>query len=124
MFNEIDMTQNMAPYINADSFRALLSLTQKIHFKSAHMQKLHLALDVYRGLGTIPQTRADTLTKVASMLLHPFPKVVVLHCSFLHLSDTRLDSHDCRRSIMDSHSRRFFKTTRLEFTTQRLETCC
>ncbi|KAF2129523.1 hypothetical protein P153DRAFT_385728 [Dothidotthia symphoricarpi CBS 119687] len=57
------------------NFRTLLSLTQKAHFKSSHMQKLHLALDVYRGLGTIPATRADTLTKVASMLLHPFPKI-------------------------------------------------
>jgi hypothetical protein len=42
------------------------------------MQKLHLALDVYRGLGVIPPTRADTLAKVTSMLLHPFPKVHVL----------------------------------------------
>lgn len=39
------------------------------------MQKLHLALDIYRGLGAIPVTRADTLTKVSNMLLHPFPKV-------------------------------------------------
>jgi hypothetical protein len=41
------------------------------------MQKLHLALDVYRGLGVMPATRADTLAKVTSMLLHPFPKVCV-----------------------------------------------
>lgn len=39
------------------------------------MHKLHLCLDVYRGLGMITATRADTLAKVASMLLHPFPKV-------------------------------------------------
>jgi hypothetical protein len=39
------------------------------------MQKLHLSLDVYRGLSTIPSTHYDTLTKVVSMLLHPFPKV-------------------------------------------------
>ncbi|KAF1928009.1 beta-tubulin cofactor d [Didymella exigua CBS 183.55] len=57
------------------SFRTLLSYTQKAHFKSTHIQKLHLALDVYRGLGTIPATRADTLAKVTSMLLHPFPKI-------------------------------------------------
>jgi hypothetical protein len=43
------------------------------------MQKLHLALDVYRGLGDIPSTRTDTLSKVVSMLLHPFPKVYVTH---------------------------------------------
>ncbi|KAI5373741.1 hypothetical protein J4E82_007554 [Alternaria postmessia] len=57
------------------NFRVLLSYTQKAHFKSTHMQKLHLALDVYRGLGDITLTRTDTLSKVVSMLLHPFPKV-------------------------------------------------
>ncbi|KAF2631119.1 beta-tubulin cofactor d [Macroventuria anomochaeta] len=57
------------------NFRTLLSYVQKAHFKSTHIQKLHLALDVYRGLGTIPATRADTLAKVTSMLLHPFPKI-------------------------------------------------
>jgi hypothetical protein len=57
------------------SFRLLLSLTQKAHFKSSHMQKLHLALDVYRGLATISATRTDTITKLAGMLLHPFPNV-------------------------------------------------
>ncbi|KNG51573.1 beta-tubulin cofactor d [Stemphylium lycopersici] len=57
------------------NFRTLLSYTQKSHFKSTHMQKLHLALDIYRGLGAIPVTRADTLTKVSNMLLHPFPKI-------------------------------------------------
>ncbi|PSN62088.1 hypothetical protein BS50DRAFT_561146 [Corynespora cassiicola Philippines] len=57
------------------SFRVLLSYVQKAHFKSTHMQKLHLALDVYRGLGSIYATRSDTITKVTSMLLHPFPKI-------------------------------------------------
>ncbi|KZM25859.1 hypothetical protein ST47_g3018 [Ascochyta rabiei] len=56
------------------NFRALLSYVQKAHFKSTHIQKLHLALDVYRGLGTIPAIRTYTLAKVTSMLLHPFPK--------------------------------------------------
>ncbi|KAF2645263.1 hypothetical protein P280DRAFT_115775 [Massarina eburnea CBS 473.64] len=59
----------------AFNFRALLSLTQKSHFKSTHMQKLHLALDIYRGLATIPSTRTDTINKVTTMLLHPFPKI-------------------------------------------------
>ncbi|KAF3044509.1 hypothetical protein E8E11_006622 [Didymella keratinophila] len=57
------------------NFRTLLSYIQKAHFKSIHIQKLHLALDVYRGLGTIAATRTDTLAKVTSMLLHPFPKI-------------------------------------------------
>lgn len=60
---------------NSKSYRLLLSFAQKAHFKSTHMQKLHLALDVYRGLGEIESTRADTLAKLTSMLLHPFPKV-------------------------------------------------
>ena len=41
------------------------------------MQKLHLALGVYRGLGTIEVTRKDTFVKVANMLLHPFPKASI-----------------------------------------------
>jgi hypothetical protein len=64
------------------SFRSLLSLTQKAHFKSSHIMKLHLALDIYRGLGVIPATSSDTLTKVMGMLLHPFPKVCIPCCSW------------------------------------------
>ncbi|XP_014557319.1 hypothetical protein COCVIDRAFT_97412 [Bipolaris victoriae FI3] len=58
-------------------FRTLLSYTQKSHFKSSHVHKLHLALDMYRGLGSVPVTREETLRKVTSMLLHPFPKIRV-----------------------------------------------
>jgi hypothetical protein len=39
------------------------------------MQKLNLALDVYRGLAELPATSLDTRAKIISMLLHPFPKV-------------------------------------------------
>jgi tubulin-specific chaperone D len=71
----MDQSVDFANVANSKhSFRTLLSYVQKAHFKSTHMQKLHLALDVYRGLGTISATRADTITKVTSMLLHPFPK--------------------------------------------------
>lgn len=63
------------PSTDALSFRSLLSHTQKAHFKSSHMQKLHFALDLYRGLGQLPTTSSDTITKVVNMLLHPFPKV-------------------------------------------------
>lgn len=56
-------------------WRTLLSLVQKAHFKSTHMQKLLLSLDVYRGLANIGSIRTLVLTKVASLLLHPFPKV-------------------------------------------------
>ncbi|KAL5390525.1 hypothetical protein DPSP01_001601 [Paraphaeosphaeria sporulosa] len=67
------------------NFRALLSYTQKAHFRSTHMQKLQLALDVYRGLGTIATTRADTITKLNSMLLHPFPKIRIAAAETLWL---------------------------------------
>ena len=50
-------------------------MVQKSHFKSNSMQKLHLALDVYRGLADIEAIRAETINKLLSMLLHPFPKV-------------------------------------------------
>lgn len=61
---------------DSSSFRSLLFQVQKAHFKSSHMHKLDLALNVYRGLEDIPVTSLDTRAKVVSMLLHPFPKVV------------------------------------------------
>lgn len=67
------------------SFRTLLSLTQKSHFKSSNMQKLHLALDMYRGLAGVPATRQDTLRKVVGMLVHPFPKVRITAAETLWL---------------------------------------
>ena len=60
------------------SYRSLLFLIQKSHYKSTNLHKLHIALDVYRGLANIPTIRKDVIAKVASMLLHPFPKVRVL----------------------------------------------
>lgn len=55
----------------------LLSLVQKSHYKSNNLHKLHLALDVYRGLADIPSLRSEVVKKVGSMLLHPFPKIRV-----------------------------------------------
>ncbi|KAF2272997.1 uncharacterized protein EI97DRAFT_192089 [Westerdykella ornata] len=78
------------------NFRALLSYTQKAHFKSSHMQKLHLALDVYRGLANIPSTRIDTINKLASMLLHPFPNIRISSAETLWLltQEQDLKRHD------------------------------
>ncbi|KAF1944354.1 hypothetical protein EJ02DRAFT_510264 [Clathrospora elynae] len=78
------------------NFRTLLSNTQKAHFKSTHIQKLHLAFDVYRGLGVIPATRADTLAKVMGMLLHPFPKIRITAAETLWFltHDDGLKRHD------------------------------
>lgn len=56
-------------------WRKLLSLIQKSHYKSNNMQKLHMALDMYRNLADIQTIRKEVIDKVISMLLHPFPKV-------------------------------------------------
>lgn len=63
------------PLLDCLRWRNFLSLVQKAHFKSNNMQKLYLALDVYRGLANVPAIRQDVRTKLTSMLLHPFPKV-------------------------------------------------
>ncbi|KAH7068742.1 tubulin folding cofactor D C terminal-domain-containing protein [Paraphoma chrysanthemicola] len=73
---DMQVMQRLSP--SQFPFRSLLSLTQKAHFKSTHMQKLHLALEVYRGFGDMPASRLDALTKVTNMLLHPFPKARLL----------------------------------------------
>ncbi|KAK5015556.1 hypothetical protein LTR60_002820, partial [Cryomyces antarcticus] len=56
-------------------WKTLLSLVQKAHFKSNSIPKLLAAINVYRGLTEIEVVRGSALTKLASMLLHPFPKV-------------------------------------------------
>ncbi|KAF2873394.1 tubulin folding cofactor D C terminal-domain-containing protein [Massariosphaeria phaeospora] len=96
------------------NFRALLSYIQKAHFKSTHMQKLSFALDIYRGLGTIPATRADTISKVTSMLLHPFPKIritaaetlwVLTHEDRLKMQDWSLPSKNLKSVVGGIKSR-------------------
>ena len=89
------------------------------------MQKLHLALDVYRGLGSIPATRVETLTKVSSMLLHPFPKVlIVLNLSrFLTLTIV-IDPDHRGRDVVDVDARGKLEAPGLEFTVQKLEASC
>jgi hypothetical protein len=64
------------------------------------MQKLHLALDVYRGLGVIPVTRADTLAKAVNMLLHPFPKVRMPMFMTLIYVDNEPGTHYSRRDAL------------------------
>ena len=57
------------------SFRRLLSLVQKSHFKSTSMPKLLAAVNVYSGLLDVAEVRNDVLAKLIGMLLHPFPRV-------------------------------------------------
>ncbi|KAH7063445.1 tubulin folding cofactor D C terminal-domain-containing protein [Macrophomina phaseolina] len=72
-------------------WRNLLSLVQKAHFKSNNMQKLVLALDVYRGLADIPAVGSEVRTKLVSMLLHPFPKIRVATAETLFLISANED---------------------------------
>lgn len=78
------------------NYRSLLFLIQKSHYKSTNLHKLHIALDVYRGLANIPTVRKDVIAKVASMLLHPFPKIRIAAAETLWIStgDEDLKLHD------------------------------
>ena len=89
------------------------------------MQKLHLALDVYRGLGSIPATRVETLAKVSSMLLHPFPKVLlVLNLSRFLTLTIFIDPDHRGRDVVDVDARGKLEAPGLEFTVQKLEASC
>jgi hypothetical protein len=68
-----------------DRWRTLLSLTQKSHFKSNNIPKLHAVLNIYRGLAELPSIRPDVVKKVSSMLLHPFPSIRVAAAETLFL---------------------------------------
>ncbi|TKA76646.1 hypothetical protein B0A49_01862 [Cryomyces minteri] len=77
-------------------WRTLLSLVQKAHFKSNSIPKLLAAVNVYRGLAEIEVVRGSVLTKLASMLLHPFPKVraAVADSLYTITEDGALKPHD------------------------------
>ncbi|KAK8161036.1 tubulin folding cofactor D C terminal-domain-containing protein [Phyllosticta citrichinensis] len=79
--------------LNGSNFkwRTLLSLVQKSHFKSNNIAKLHLALDAYRGLANVPAIRPDIMTKLSSMLLHAFPKVVSTNLVCFPLTSSRFE---------------------------------
>lgn len=71
--------QRLAAVLAGPGFkwRTLLSLVQKAHFKSTAMPKLLVAVDVYRGLAEVPEIRNEVITKLANMLMHPFPRIRV-----------------------------------------------
>ncbi|KAI9780276.1 MAG: hypothetical protein M1839_006836 [Geoglossum umbratile] len=57
------------------NWRSLFASVQKAHFKSGNILKLSAAVKVYAGLVEIPLIRRDVLTRLISMLMHPFPRV-------------------------------------------------
>ncbi|KAK7510960.1 tubulin folding cofactor D C terminal-domain-containing protein [Phyllosticta citriasiana] len=81
-------------------WRNLLSLVQKSHFKSNNIPKLHLALDAYRGLVSVPAIRPEVMKKLLSMLLHPFPKIRVSAAEtlFIITANEGLKHHDWSQS--------------------------
>jgi tubulin-specific chaperone D len=81
------------------NWKTLFVLVQKAHFKSNNIHKLHVALDVYRGLAGLPRLPFDqneVLKKMASMLLHPFPKIRLsaAEALFTHSGEEELKRHD------------------------------
>ena len=56
-------------------WKTLLARVQMSHFKSNNMTKLSLAIECYRGMSFVPAVRSEAMSKLTSMLLHPFPKV-------------------------------------------------
>ena len=50
----------------------------RTHYKSTNLRKLDAAVSVYAGLATVDFVRKAALDKLASMLLHPFPKACLL----------------------------------------------
>lgn len=62
--------------IEGFSWRNLLALVQKSHFKSNSIPKILAAVDVYRGLAGYSSIRPEVLKKLVSMLrTNPYPRV-------------------------------------------------
>src|SRR6266536_4721594 len=57
---------------NPSSWHALYILVQRAHYKTGNVRKLEAAVKLYAGL---IEVYPESLTKLSSMLLHPFPRV-------------------------------------------------
>lgn len=53
-------------------WRSLYLLVQKAHYKTGNIRKLEAAVKIYGGLSEV---YPEALQKLATMLLHPFPKI-------------------------------------------------
>ncbi|KIW01800.1 uncharacterized protein PV09_06656 [Verruconis gallopava] len=62
---------------SALQWRPFFMSVQKAHYKSKNITKLHVCLDVYRGLSRASEIRTEAIRKIARMLLHPIPAVRV-----------------------------------------------
>lgn len=60
-------------------FRKVFVLVQKAHFRSSNLARLEAAVRVYAALAGLVPLRADALKKMSVLLLHPFPRVYLLH---------------------------------------------
>lgn len=68
-------------------FRKVFVLVQKAHFRSSNLARLEAAARVYAALAGLVPLRADALKKMSVLLLHPFPRVCLLHLMSLVLVD-------------------------------------
>lgn len=75
-FKYVLMTAKKHSYLTPNSWRNLLALVQKSHFKSNHIPKILAAVNVYYGLADKPGIRTEVLKKLAGMLrTNPYPTV-------------------------------------------------
>jgi hypothetical protein len=57
------------------SFKSVMLMTAKVHYQTKSFHRLDAAVRIYASLAEIDETRLDARTKLANMLLHPFPRV-------------------------------------------------
>ena len=92
---------------NVVSYRRLLSLTQKAHYKTGNVQKLDAAIQVYSNLLHTEVVSKDVKTKLVGMLLHPYPKVCNFHFVLpnsapFKLSQLKANGVQVRNSVADT----------------------
>ncbi|EFR03202.1 tubulin-folding cofactor D [Nannizzia gypsea CBS 118893] len=71
--------------LDPDSLKRLFRLVQKSHFKSTNIPRIEAALKVYYCLYNYELLRRNVVSKMANMLLHPYPKIRSLSSEYLFL---------------------------------------
>ncbi|OXV05400.1 hypothetical protein Egran_06832 [Elaphomyces granulatus] len=71
----LDSYGSLATVVLEKSLRRLFVLVQKAHYKSSNIPRLEAAIKVYASLSRIPSLRVESIKKLISMLLHPYPKL-------------------------------------------------
>ncbi|KAK2858509.1 hypothetical protein FQN49_004661 [Arthroderma sp. PD_2] len=82
--------------LDSENLRNLFRLVQKFHFKSTNIPRIEAALRVYYCLHSYDTMRKDVVSKMANMLLHPYPKIRVLasQCLFVQTKHDSMRTQD------------------------------